>query len=65
MNKKRMGRPPVENPADQVLGTVRVTAEQRASYLEAAEAEGVKLSAWIKATLDKAARQSRRRRGTP
>jgi len=55
MNKKRMGRPPVENPATEVLGTVRVTPDQRAAYSRAAELEGVKLAAWIKATLDRAA----------
>lgn len=61
MNKKRMGRPPAENPATDLLGTVRVTPEQKATYREAADAEGLKLAAWIKATLDRAALRTLRK----
>jgi predicted HicB family RNase H-like nuclease len=55
MTKKRMGRPPVDNPASEVLGTVRLTPEQKAAYVDAAEAEDMKLAAWVKRTLDRAA----------
>lgn len=52
-----MGRPPVENPASTVLGTVRLTPVQRANYVKAAKACSEPLSAWVKINLDRAAQR--------
>jgi hypothetical protein len=51
---KRMGRPPIDNPATARI-SVRVTEEQRARYHRTAEAHGMGLSALIESLLDRAA----------
>lgn len=52
---KRMGRPPVDNPATEQLPTVRVTKEELKHYKEAADMEELAFSKWVRMVLDKAA----------
>ena len=52
---KRMGRPPVDNPATEQLPTVRVTKDQLKHYKEAADLERQPFSQWVRSVLDKAA----------
>ena len=52
-----MGRPRVAIKANKSLGQVRVTEEQFDSYQIAAQHEDKKFSAWVRDTLDKAARK--------
>lgn len=51
---KKMGRPPVENPATERLPMVRVTPEKLQSYREKAKQEGKSFSEWVRCALDKA-----------
>ena len=54
---KRMGRPPIENPASKTLPRIRVTPDQLENYKEAAEHEEMAFSAWVRDKLDKAAKR--------
>ena len=53
-----VGRPKSDNPANMRLH-IRVTEEQRATYLEAAEAAGLTLTAWIEKLCDRASGRNR------
>jgi hypothetical protein len=55
--KKTPGRPP-KNPDEKQseLITCKATAAERARYQALADAAGIKLSAWIRRTLNRAAR---------
>jgi predicted HicB family RNase H-like nuclease len=55
---KRMGRPPVENPATERLPMVRVTPEKLKAYKEAAEKEEISFSAWVRKSLDSAIKKN-------
>lgn len=57
MEKKKRGRPPVTNPANERLPSVRVTPEQLQSYSDAAGARKLSLAGWIKHHLDRAAKR--------
>jgi len=61
-SKKKLGRPVSTDPASERLPTVRVTPAQRDSYVEAAGAQGLKVSAWVKRTLDQAVVRARKTR---
>ncbi len=52
---KPMGRPKIDNPADQRLPVVRVTKDKLEAYKRAAEASGVNFSQWVRDSLDKSA----------
>ena len=54
---KRLGRPPVKNPANQTLGRVRVTQDQIDAYTSAATSKDQSLSEWSRNALDKAAKR--------
>jgi uncharacterized protein (DUF1778 family) len=57
--KKRMGRPPKydgENLSERL--DIRVTANERAAYDQAAEATGLDRSEWMRAILNKAAKKA-------
>jgi len=53
-NKKSLGRPKSDNPADQRLPHIRVTKEQLDKYRRKAIEKDKTLSAWVKDTLDSA-----------
>ena len=57
MDKRKRGRPPVENPASETLPRVRVTPDQLAAYNNAARERDDSLSGWIKSNLDRAAKR--------
>ena len=46
--RKRMGRPPLENPRNTLI-SLKVTARERAELAKAAKAAGMSLSAYIMA----------------
>lgn len=52
--KKRRGAPPKENPASDRI-EIRVTPDQRRSWLAAAKRAGLSLSAWLKALAERQA----------
>lgn len=54
--KRGKGRPPLEAKEDLWL-TVRIGEERRDRYTVAAARAGKKLSAWVKETLDRAAKR--------
>ena len=59
MDKPRRGRPPKsgdETLSDRVF--LRVTASEKAAYDQAAESSGIELSEWIRAALNKTAKQA-------
>jgi maleate cis-trans isomerase len=56
MEKKKPGRPKVDNGHSARLPSVRVTQEQLARYQAAAERAGRTFADWIRAVLDRAAR---------
>jgi uncharacterized protein (DUF1778 family) len=58
MVKKQMGRPP-KDPADQQseIVAVRMTQDERAQCQHAADRAGVKLSAWMRDRLLRAAKR--------
>ena len=60
MQKKKRGRPPVDNPATETLPTVRITVEQLDSYRDSAAAKDEPLSKWVRRNLDKAAKRELR-----
>lgn len=62
MAKKKpgRGRPKLKNPANMVI-PLRVTPEQKASYVETAESNGKETATWIKSELDKAVGKKRRK----
>jgi hypothetical protein len=51
---KRIGRPPIENPASTFLH-IRVTPRQKAAYYKSAPP--LTMSKWVQAHLDRAARR--------
>lgn len=51
---KPMGRPKIDDPADQRLPVVRVTKDKLDAYKRAAETSGSNFSQWVRGTLDKA-----------
>lgn len=54
----KLGRPPKSDSASEVLPPIRVTAEQKKTYRDAAKFAGLSLSAWLKeAAEDKLSRQ--------
>jgi hypothetical protein len=55
--KKRMGRPPVDNPRDKRLPVVQITEDQLIIYKAASERTGQTFSAWVRSALDKAAKR--------
>jgi predicted HicB family RNase H-like nuclease len=55
--KRQRGRPPLDKPASKSLAGVRVTPEQLGEYQAASERAGRSMSAWVKSTLDKAAKR--------
>ncbi len=59
MKKPKMGRPPIDpsGPQGRLL-QIRLSDAQRDSYERAAEHAGLKLSAWIRGCLDKAAEKA-------
>jgi hypothetical protein len=59
--KKRMGRPPIENPACEWLPGIRVTPEENERFRAAADAAGLPFSTWVRRTLAKAAKPKRRK----
>ncbi len=58
-NKKKMGRPPVDNPASTTLPRVRVTPDKLAAYKKSAEQSGQSFSAWIRKWLDKGIKEEK------
>lgn len=46
-NKKR-GRPSLESSASSTLPPIRITPEEKQKFKEAAERDGMSLSAWLK-----------------
>ena len=58
MAKKKMGRPPLAaGMAKKVLYQLRLTTAERKDYEQAAARAGIKLSAWIRDRLDRAAKR--------
>ena len=55
--KKRMGRPPLENPASAILPHIRVRPEELEGYRAAAGKKEMKLSAWVRSVLGRAAKR--------
>ena len=58
MQKKKMGRPPVANPATEKLPNIRLKPEQLQSYRDASDVNDQSLSDWVRTTLDKAAKRA-------
>lgn len=58
--KKKMGRPPIANPANKILPNIRVTPDKLNEYRQAAESAGLKFAAWARRALDKAVQAARR-----
>lgn len=54
--KRGRGRPPVDDPAEDLI-RFRVTPEDKERYFRAAAKAGKALSAWIKGVLDRAAKR--------
>jgi hypothetical protein len=52
MDKRPKGRPPVKDPATEVV-RFRCTPAEKAAYAGTARKEGVSLSAWLKALADR------------
>lgn len=57
---KKRGRPPIDNPASNTLGRVRVSDEQLEAYRQAGAVKGKSLSEWVRDTLDAAAKRVNR-----
>jgi len=57
MLKKKRGRPPLDNPANTKLPTVRLEEEQLAQYRTAALKKDETLSAWVRRHLDRASKR--------
>ena len=55
--KRRAGRPRIENPKSTTLPLVRTTPKQLANYKVVASRLGLPLSTWIRDTLDNAAEE--------
>lgn len=57
MQKKKRGRPPIDNPATETLPTVRITADQLKSYRDAASSREESIAAWVRRNLDRATKR--------
>ena len=55
MEKRQRGRPPVEN-GERLYLTVRISEDRKARYERAAAKAGLKLSPWVKRSLDRASK---------
>lgn len=56
---KKLGRPPKETKEHTPRLPIRVSLEQRATWRQAAEAEGLDLSEWVRQVCDKAANRKK------
>lgn len=54
--KRPPGRPPIEEGEEERL-EIRLSKARKATYSEAATRRGLKLAAWIRAVLDRAAKR--------
>lgn len=50
---KKMGRPPVDNPASARLPSIRITPNKLKAYKNAARDENMILSEWVRKALDR------------